>query len=84
MADLSPAVVADDLRALADTLPLDQSTRDVLNRAAELVDLVDRQAAELEGLRPIAERARDFGERPGLASAVALDTARYILTGETT
>jgi hypothetical protein len=36
--DLTPAVVAEDLRALADSVPFDQPTREVLERAAELLD----------------------------------------------
>ena len=78
----SPAVVAEGLRALADVLPLDQGATDLLTRAAELVELVDSQAVDLARLRLIEARARDFLERPQGASQVALETARYIGTGE--
>lgn len=79
---MSPAAVAENLRALADSLPLDQETRDVLARAAELVELVDVQAADLARLEPVERRARDFLERPGISSATAIATARYIVTGD--
>lgn len=34
----SPAVVAEDLRALAETVPFDEATRELLELAAELID----------------------------------------------
>jgi len=78
----TPAVVAENLRSLAGSLPLDQPTQDLLGRAAELVELVDSQAARLVELGRVEARARDFLERRGLASDVAVDTARYIVTGD--
>jgi hypothetical protein len=38
MTELSPAVLAEDLRALADVVPFDPATRQVLHQAADLLD----------------------------------------------
>lgn len=80
--EAAPAAIAENLRALADSLPLARKTKDVLARAAELVELVDVQAADLARLEPVERRARDFLERPGISSAEAIATARYIVTGD--
>ena len=38
MTDLSPAVLAEDLRSLADVVPFDRATRQLLEQAADVLD----------------------------------------------
>lgn len=58
---LSPAVVAEDLAALADVLPFDERTRRLLDRAAELAEQLDHAREREAAVRTVCRDRWSLG-----------------------